>query len=84
MANRGVRLSWDGFRDSRSCLTNMITFYGQVTFLVGDVDIYMDFSKTFVTVSHSILMGKLAAQSLVKCSLHQVKNCILLSIFFHP
>lgn len=43
----------------------------------------MDFSKIFDTVSHSILMGKLAAHSSDKCSLHWVKNCVLLSIFFH-
>lgn len=58
-----------------------------VTFLVDDrkvVDIYMEFSKILDTLSHSILTGKLAAHSLNRWSLHWVKNCILLSIFFHP
>ena len=45
----------------RSCLTNLISSYDQVTCLVDEgkaVDVvYLDFSKTFGTVSHSILLG---------------------------
>jgi len=36
--------------------------------------IYLDFSKAFNTVSHSILLEKRAARDLDGCTLHQVKN----------
>ncbi|GAB0195496.1 hypothetical protein GRJ2_002014900 [Grus japonensis] len=37
-------------------------------------DIYLDFSKAFDTVSHSILLEKLVAHGLDRCTLHWVKN----------
>jgi len=61
-----------------SCLTNLIFFYDQVTCLVDEgkaVDvIYLDFSKAFDTVPHSILLEKLAAHGLDGCTLRWVKN----------
>ena len=36
--------------------------------------VYMDFSKAFDTVSYSILLEKLAAHGLDKCTLHWVKK----------
>ncbi|KAF1556824.1 RNA-directed DNA polymerase from mobile element jockey, partial [Eudyptula minor] len=59
-----------------------ISFYDQVTRLVDEgkaVDVvYLDFSKAFDTafdtVSHSILLEKLAAHSLDRCTLRWVKN----------
>ncbi|PKU41878.1 rna-directed dna polymerase from mobile element jockey-like [Limosa lapponica baueri] len=49
--------SQHGFMRGRSCLTNLISFYGKVTRLVDEgkaVDVvYLDFSKAFDTVSHS-------------------------------
>ncbi|KAK4820735.1 hypothetical protein QYF61_004416 [Mycteria americana] len=62
----------------RSCLTNLISFYDKVTRLVDEGkavdDVYLDFSKAFDTVSHSILLEKLAAHGLDGCTLHWVKN----------
>ncbi|KAK4817892.1 LOW QUALITY PROTEIN: hypothetical protein QYF61_002061 [Mycteria americana] len=51
-----------------------------VTCLVDEgkaVDVvYLDFSKAFDTVSHSILLEKLAAHGLGGCTLRWVKNCL--------
>jgi len=38
--------------------------------------VYLDFSKAFDTVPHSILLEKLAAHGLHGCTLHWVKNCL--------
>ncbi|KAK4806799.1 hypothetical protein QYF61_005595 [Mycteria americana] len=76
--NQGIKPSQHGFRKGRSCLTNLISFYDKVTRLVDEgkaVDVvYLDFSKAFDTVSHSILLEKLAAHGLDGCTLHWVKN----------
>ena len=76
--NQGIRPSQHGFAKGRSCLTNLISFYDQVTHLVDEgkaVDvIYLDFSKAFDTIFHSILLEKLASPGLDKCTLHWVKN----------
>ncbi|KAK4823927.1 hypothetical protein QYF61_008313 [Mycteria americana] len=76
--NQGIKPSQHGFRKGRSCLTNLISFYDKVTHLVDEgkaVDVvYLDFSKAFDTVSHSILLEKLAAHGLDGCTLRWVKN----------
>ena len=62
-------------------MTNLVTFYDWVTRLVDEgkaVDVvYLDFSKAFDTVSHSILLGKLAACGLDKYTLLWVKNWLV-------
>ena len=56
--NQGIRPSQHGFMKGRPCLTNLISFYDQVTHLVDErkavVIVYLDFSKAFDTISHSI------------------------------
>jgi len=62
----------------RFCLTNLISFYDQTTHLVDEgkaVDVIcLDFTNTFDTVPHSILLEKLAAHGLDGCTLHLIKN----------
>ena len=76
--NRGIRPSQHGFMKGRSCLTNLISFYDLVTCLVDEgkavVLVYLDFSKAFDTVSHSILLQKLAARGLDRYILGWVRN----------
>ncbi|KAK4811052.1 hypothetical protein QYF61_016338 [Mycteria americana] len=76
--NQGIKPSQHGFRKGRSCLTNLISFYDKVTRLVDEgkaVDVvYLDFSKAFDMVSHGVLLEKLAAHGLDRCTLRWVKN----------
>jgi len=76
--NQGIRPSQHGFMKGRSCLTNLISFYDQVTCLMDEgkaVDaIYLDFSNAFDTVPHSILLKKLAAHGVDGCTLRWIKN----------
>ena len=59
-------------------MTNLISFYNLVTRLVDEgkaVDaVYLDFSKAFDTVSHSILLQKLAVRGLDRYALGWVRK----------
>ena len=76
--NQGIRPSQHGLLNGRSCLTNLVSFYGKVTRLLDEgktVDVvYLDFSKAFDTVPHNILVEKLAAHGLDGHTLHWVKH----------
>ncbi|GAB0209537.1 mitochondrial enolase superfamily member 1 [Grus japonensis] len=76
--NQVIRPSQHGFVKGRSCLTNLISFYDKMTCLVDEgktVDVvYLDFSKAFDIVSHSILLEKVAAHGLDGHTLCWVKT----------
>ena len=76
--NPRIRPSQHEFTKGRSCLTNLISFYDLVARLVDEgkaVDVvYLDFSKAFDTVSHRILLQKLAVRGLDRYILSWVRN----------
>ncbi|PKU27232.1 rna-directed dna polymerase from mobile element jockey-like [Limosa lapponica baueri] len=73
-----IRPSQHRYMTGRSCLTNLISFYDKMTRLVDEgkaVDVvYLNFSKAFDTVPHSIPLEKLAAHGLDRSTCHCIKN----------
>ena len=57
--NQRIRPHLHGLMNYRSCLADLISFYDKVTCLVDEGKavnvVYLDFSKAFDTVPHSIL-----------------------------
>ncbi|KAM9367323.1 glycine dehydrogenase (decarboxylating), mitochondrial [Phaethornis superciliosus] len=80
---RLIKTSQCGFTKGKSCLTNLITFYEDVTRWVDDVRavdiVYLDFRKAFDTISLSILGAKLT-----NCGLDDwaVRSKLRISEFF--
>ncbi|CAM4577256.1 unnamed protein product [Lepidochelys kempii] len=73
-----IRNSQHGFTKGKSCLTNLIAFYDEITGSVDEgkaVDVLsLDFSKAFDTVSHSILASKLRKYRLDECTVRWVES----------
>ncbi|CAM5082428.1 unnamed protein product [Natator depressus] len=73
-----LRNSQHGFTKGKSCLTNLIAFYDEITGSVDEgkaVDVlFLDFSKAFDTVSHSILASKLKKYGLDKCTIRWIES----------
>ncbi|CAM5082168.1 unnamed protein product [Natator depressus] len=73
-----IRNSQHGFTKGKSCLTNLIAFYDKT---IGSVDmgkvvdvIYLDLSKAFAMVSHSILAGKLKKYGLDEWTIRWIES----------
>ncbi|CAM4713206.1 unnamed protein product [Lepidochelys kempii] len=75
-----IRNSQHGFTKGQSCLTNLVAFYDEIT---GSMDlgkavdiIYLDLSKAFDTVSHSILASKLKKYGLDEWIIRWIESWI--------
>ncbi|CAM5110535.1 unnamed protein product [Eretmochelys imbricata] len=73
-----IRNSQHGFTKGKSCLANLIAFYDKITGSVDErkaVDVlFLDFSKAFDTVSHSILASKLKKYGLDEWSIRWIES----------
>ncbi|GAB0180043.1 mitochondrial enolase superfamily member 1 [Grus japonensis] len=75
-----IQKSQHGFTKRKLCLTNLTAFYNKVTCLVvvgramDIIIVYLDFSKAFDTVLHSLLLEKLMCYGLDKRSVRWVGN----------
>ena len=68
--NNIIKDSQHGFRNKRSCLTNLLNFFNEVYSLYDNtiaVDIiYLDFQKAFDKVPHKRLLSKVKAHGITE------------------
>ena len=87
-----IKNSQHGFRTEKSCLSNLLEFYNNVTAWLDKsncVDIvYLDFSKAFDKVSHLRLMVKLQSLGItgnglkwIKMWLSDRKQCVVINSY---
>jgi len=69
-----IKSSQHGFTKGKSCLTNLIAFYGWVDEGRAVDVVYLDFSKAFDTVSHNILIAKLRKWGLDEWTVRVTEN----------
>ncbi|CAM4632485.1 unnamed protein product [Caretta caretta] len=73
-----IRNSQYGITKGKSCLTNLIAFYDEITGSVDEgkaVDVlFLDFSKAFDTFSHSILASKLKKYGLDEWTIRWIES----------
>ncbi|CAM5153498.1 unnamed protein product [Eretmochelys imbricata] len=73
-----IRNSQHGFTKDKSCLTNPIAFYDEITGSVDEekaVDVlFLDFCKAFDMVSHSILASKLKKYGLDEWTIRWIES----------
>ena len=65
------------FRQGKSCLTNLISFYNKFTCLVDEGkagDVVLDFSKALDTVPHSTLLDKVSSCGMSRFMARWVRN----------
>uniref|UniRef100_A0A674JDS3 Macro domain-containing protein n=1 Tax=Terrapene triunguis TaxID=2587831 RepID=A0A674JDS3_9SAUR len=76
--NKVISNSQYGFVNNKSCQINLIAFFDRVTSPVdrGEAvdEVYLDFSKTFDTVSHDLLINKLGKCNLDGATIRWVHN----------
>ncbi|CAM4644907.1 unnamed protein product [Lepidochelys kempii] len=73
-----IRNSQHGFTKGKSCLINLIAFYDEITGSMDEVKavevLFLDFSKDFDTVSHSILASKLKKYELNEWTIRWIES----------
>ncbi|XP_073537645.1 uncharacterized protein [Phyllobates terribilis] len=76
--NEVINQSQHGFVTNKSCQTNLISFYDRITDWVDQgnaVDIvYLDFSKAFDKVSHTILIEKMTKYAMDQATVRWIHN----------